>query len=916
MAIDRRASKKGMRRYGRVSVILIFITSLFFFPSVGYASEPADVIMSIEVEGLTRINKEEFIDLVSFHVGERLNRDRLSHGIRRAFSTGIFLDIKAVSERHGGGIRLTYRVREIPIVEGISVRGNRAVRDRDIRKAFVFREGEGFIDDLLDSAGEDLVSLYHGRGFPRAKIDFVVSDDRRAGNVDILIEVEEGEPQLISKIHLPDHLRSYLRMSEGDILDMRKLEKGMMRIRKHLKKQKHVQPVVGPYSYTDGELSIPVEPGPKLMITFQHNRSVRTKALRKKLTFFEDEEVNDELIEASLERITAFYHSQGFLDAEVAAAVSREKEVIRVDYYVFEGDKVFVRRIRFSGSSLLPRVLQSIVHVKEKKPYDSERLKSSREAITRFYNALGFLNASVSDIREEYDADGKGVDIEFVIDEGTQVLIGEIDISGNSVIGTDVIRNVLRFHEGDPYNAIDVGDSRYRVQALYSRFGYLDAVVEMKSLIDDDEASIKLVIRENRLSVAGKIIIRGNVKTKSKIIKREFTIEEGDPYNLEEITRTKQKLYRLGLFSEVSIEILEHAGYHDPSAVNKKGHVRDVLVKLKESRPGAVELGIGYSDYEKLRGSIDISYRNIGGYHRQVGLRAEKNAVSERYVLYYREPWLFDRPNLPFNAYLTKEQKEVINIDTKDLLYKIDKTSFVAGVEMNLARNVKAGLNYEYSINDTSEVDPDVILSRDDTGTLGIGSVSPSVFYDTRDDPFEPSSGSLNGIAMKFASRLYFSETEFIKGTFQSSWYFLLRKGIVLAASLKGGAGHAFGATEELPLIERFFLGGRTTVRGYGNDLLGPKGEDGDPTGGNVFALINSELRFSLRKGFGIVTFIDGGNVWQLVHDIEPELKFTAGAGLRYRTPVGPLRIDYGHKLNRAKDESAGELHFSFGHAF
>jgi outer membrane protein insertion porin family len=652
------------------------------------------------------------------------------------------------------------------------------------------------------------------------------------------------------------------------------------------------------------------------MITFKHNKSVRTKALRNKLTFFEDDEVNDELIEASLERITTYYHSQGFLDAEVAAAVSHEKEVIRIDYFVFEGGKVYVRRIRFSGSTLLPDVLQSIVHVKEKKPFNSELLNSSRESIIRFYNALGFLNASVSDIREEYDADGKGLDIEFVINEGTQVLIGEIDISGNSVIGTDVIRNVLRFREGDPYNAIDVGDSRYRVQALYSRFGYLDAIIEVKSLIHGDEARLSLVIKENRPSVAGKIIIRGNVKTKSNIIKREFTIEEGELYDLEEITRTKQKLYRLGLFSEVSIDILEHAGYHDRSAVNDKGHVRDVLVTLKESRAGAVELGIGYSDYEKLRGFIDISYRNIGGYHRQVGLRSEKNAVSEKYVLYYREPWLFDRPNLPFNAYLKNEKREVINIDTKDLLYKIDKTSFVAGVEMKLSRNAKAGLNYEYSINDTSEVDPDVILSRDDTGTLGIGSISPSMFYDTRDDPFEPSSGSLNGIAMKFASRLYLSETEFIKGTFQSSWYLLLRKGVVLAASLKGGASHAFGATEELPLIERFFLGGRTTVRGYGNDLLGPKGEDGDPTGGNVFALINSELRFSLRKGFGIVTFIDGGNVWQLVHDIEPELKFTAGAGFRYSTPVGPLRVDYGHKLNRGKDESAGEVHFSFGHAF
>jgi outer membrane protein insertion porin family len=169
---------------------------------------------------------------------------------------------------------------------------------------------------------------------------------------------------------------------------------------------------------------------------------------------------------------------------------------------------------------------------------------------------------------------------------------------------------------------------------------------------------------------------------------------------------------------------------------------------------------------------------------------------------------------------------------------------------------------------------------------------------------------------LKFASKAFFSETEFIKATFQSSWFFELKKGIVFAASFRGGVAHAFGDTEELPLVERFFLGGRTTVRGYSHDTLGPKSAEGDPTGGNVFALINGEFRISLGRGFGLVTFVDGGNVWKVIDDVEPSLKYTVGAGLRYRTPVGPVRIDYGHKLERETGESAGEIHFSFGHAF
>jgi outer membrane protein insertion porin family len=139
----------------------------------------------------------------------------------------------------------------------------------------------------------------------------------------------------------------------------------------------------------------------------------------------------------------------------------------------------------------------------------------------------------------------------------------------------------------------------------------------------------------------------------------------------------------------------------------------------------------------------------------------------------------------------------------------------------------------------------------------------------------------------------------------------------VLAVSLRGGVAQGLDKTRELPLVERFFLGGRTTVRGYEQDTLGPKGVNGTPTGGNAFVMGNLELRTDVGKGFGIVTFLDGGNVFKKANNLDiTNLKYTAGVGLRYNTPVGPFRIDYGHKLNRERGESRGEIHFSLGHAF
>jgi outer membrane protein insertion porin family len=226
-------------------------------------------------------------------------------------------------------------------------------------------------------------------------------------------------------------------------------------------------------------------------------------------------------------------------------------------------------------------------------------------------------------------------------------------------------------------------------------------------------------------------------------------------------------------------------------------------------------------------------------------------------------------------------------------------------------------LYYEYSIVRTTDVQPDVILSREDEGTLAISSLRPSLVYDTRDNPFEPTRGIVAGLSLKMASYLLFSETDFLKMTLYGSTFHRLHKRIVLALSARGGIAYGFNDTDELPLVERFFLGGRFSVRGYEQDTLGPKGADDNPTGGNAFAMGSVELRTNIGWGVSIVPFLDFGNVWVKVDDFNPsDIKYTAGLGLRYSTPVGPLRVDYGFKLNKEKDESSGELHFSIGHAF
>jgi outer membrane protein insertion porin family len=887
---------------------VIFVLSVFFFGS-NEAADKGGIIKLIEVEGLTRIDEEELVGLMSFGIGDSLDMRKLDESIRRVFRKEIFLDITVITEPHDDGIKLRLAVKEIPLIKRITIAGNNKYSIKQIKKIFIYKKGENYLEELREQAKLSIIEFYERKGYINTNVEIHVIPVAKS-RISLRVEIDEGQPVIISGLDVPAEVRYLVTLSTGDILDKDEIKETINKIKQYYKDREYIRPVVGPYSFVDGQLVIPVSKGPGLHLKFENNIAISTKELSNEVTYLDNEEISDELTAEIVGRIKRLYMSKGYYYAQIAAGVETADEAVQVTFFIFEGKKVILNRVLFEGISIDPDTIRKIVPLSENQPFDNNLIKASIESLVRFYNALGYLKIEVPDVKKRFNEEDTELDLEFVIIEGPRSKIREVKILNNKRFSEQEILEVLQLNLDEPYNVVGIEDARYRLLSLYSRHGYMDARVEIKSEIILDKAFLTFNIDENRPSLVGKIILSGNNKTKAKIVNREITIKEGMPYNHEEAEKIKQRLYKLGIFSEVSVNAL------DPHIEDDKGFVRDVLVSLKEGNAGAVEFSIGYGDYEEFRGSFDITYSNLGGYNRHVGFKTELSEVEQRYVLSFKEPWLFNKPDVPLKIYLMREDKRAVDIDTRDVLYKIDKFSFIAGVEKELAKGLKAGLNYEYSYTDTSDVQPGVILTKEDVGTLGIGSIAPSLFYDTRDNPPDPTSGSVHGIVFKFASKALFSETKFIKGSFQNAWFFELYKDIVFAFSLRGGAAYEFEGSEELPLIERYFLGGRGTVRGYKHDALGPKGEDGNPTGGNVFGLINGELRFSLAKGFGLVTFVDGGNVWRTIDKVSSELKYTVGAGLRYKTPVGPIRVDYGHKLDREVGQSRGEVHFSIGHAF
>ncbi|MDI6800862.1 MAG: outer membrane protein assembly factor BamA [Thermodesulfovibrionales bacterium] len=893
----KRGSAEVLRRFFFFAVLLSFCS----------AFANAQSISHIEVTGLYSISEDEIFDLLNIKKGETLNRIEIKKGIKRAFLKGIFDDI-IVESLDQAGSRLKITIIEKKIIDSIDIRGNDYFSDRFIKNQLHISSGERLNNVEIKKGLENLKTELKKRGFINSDVTYEIVELKN-NKVKLLINLTEGQPEIIKRITISepeDAVKSYISLSEGDIFDILQLEKLKEKVADRYKKEGFIGTNIS-YSYKDGTLDIKLYVGKRLNISFAGNASISSKELIKEVPFFKINDFNDELLEESTLRILSLYHKYGYPFVQAAPTVTKSDNDISIEFFIFEGERYLVDLVVFvsaTGALSIPSErLSEILFLKAGGYYNPDVLKSDRETITEFYHALGYIYVNIQE--PEVTMDFGKVQIKFSIEEGSQIKLAELSFVNNRSVSVEDILNARPLKVGTPYNEIDLSDARRKILHLYNKKGFLDAEVTVNRHVAGSSANITFNIKEGHITFFGSSVIAGNEKTDYRVIKREFMHKNDQPLDYGLLLQERQKLHRLGLFADIEIKLLD-----------KESGKRDVLYDLKEGFAGAVEFGFGYAEYERYRGFIDISYKNLWGMHRQASFRTELSALEQRFMLSYQEPW-FMNTEMTFRATMLHEKREEKSIDTDEIRYKLKRNTASAGVEKRFTENLKTEFYYDFSVVETFDVKPDVILSREDTGTLVISGLRPGLIYDTRDNPFEPKDGLIAGLSFKVASAVFLSETDFAKLIFYANKYSSVNKHIVLAVSLRGGLANGFGRTEELPIVERFFLGGRTTVRGYAQDTLGPKGADGTPTGGNAFIMGNLELRADVGKGFGIVTFLDGGNVWQKIGDMNmKDIKYTTGLGLRYNTPVGPLRVDYGHKLNKEAGESSGEIHFSIGHAF
>ena len=891
---------------------MVFLTSVLFplVPHVSSAfAEPyGEEVKTVEVGGLFSLSREELLELLDIKAGEVLDPSKVRAGIKRAFLKGIFDDIEVYSDE--GGARIRIEVKEKDTIRKVHTTGNQYFSDRELRNMFLMKEGQVLRNDLLEEAVTQMKQSLSERGFPDAVVSVSVSPASEPYKKDLLITVEEGNPLLIARVAVQgapeDEVKSMMHINEGEVYNQEAIKKDAERIVTRYKKYGYLNPRVS-YQFAEGRLEMDVTKGKKLVVQFEGNTVFSAKRLMKEMPFFEAGEVRDDLIEDAARKIVSLYYSKGYPFAQVAPVISdtrgTSEDTVEVKFFVFEGEQVVVGSLKFEGMTLPENKLKELLPLKQGSDYNPDLISTDVDIIREFYVALGYLSVEVEEPKVSIEQNKASITIS--VREGPRTLLHSIEVSGAASVPLGEIQPLISLKQGDPYNEVDIADTRARIADLYHERGFTDATVSAKVEMSGEGASVTFEIQEGTKTFFGKTLITGNTRTRRKVIERQLLHKEGEPFSPGVLAKERQKLYKLGLFSDVRIERLDTFG-----------QTGDIRIDVVEANAGTVDFGFGYSNYEKFTAFVDLGYKNLFGMNKQASLRIGYNSLEKLYEINYLDPWFFAN-DLQLKGDLFYIQKEEKNIDTNVTMYRYKKAGGSLGIEKQYSSTTKGELYYEYVRAYTYDVQPDMILTPQDTGHLTVSSLRTGVSYDTRDNPFNPREGLLGGITMRVAASALGSQTSFGKVIFNGSLYHALSRPFVLAMAFRFGLAQAWDSSSQiLPLIERFFLGGRSTVRGYAQDTVGPLGANNDPTGGNAFIETNIELRTSVWKGLGIVTFLDSGNVWQRIGDIDWSLKHTVGAGLRYDTPVGPFRLDYGYKLKRVAGLSRSEIFFSIGQAF
>jgi outer membrane protein insertion porin family len=932
------------------------------------AQDPAiegQIVQEIRVVDEPGTPVKEKLPPLPLEIGKPFDFPAERESLRDLYRLGDYSDIRVSAASVGGGLRVDFIVRRnffnnVIRIEGLKEPPSEPAAIASLRLVL----GEPFRDSSVREAVDRLSSALHEDGLFQAKITWALTPHEDTRQMDVTVTVDPGLRARVGDINIQNHtpypdseLLQRSKITNKNEMTSARLSRGADRLRKFLVNQGYLGASAhfAPQTYDPQSNSVPlmlsVETGPQVSIEISGARLSKGKQ-RKLLPIFAEGAVDEDLLQEGRRNIRDYLQSQGYFDADVqVSSTSGEKPVARVIHYdITRGDRFRLAGISFdgnkyfSGDLLSRRLLLQTASFASNGRFSQQLLRADTDSVRGVYLANGFRDAQVtSTIDDRYRDKKNNLFVAFHVVEGAQTRIAGLQIDGNSAISTDALLAVTGSTEGEPYSEAGVASDRNNILALYYNEGFPEASFHDDVVPGDGPTEVRVtyhVSEGKRIDVAA-VLLTGYQYTRPGIVRRQVAIQAGGPLREGDVAKTQRQLYNLGVFSRVQIAAQNPDGT-DPD--------KTVVVEAQEGQRYTIGYGFGF-EVQRIaggsknpggttigaspRGIFEIARNNMFGRAQTLSFRARASTLGYRAALgYTADNFLADRHlSLQLTAFADKTQDINTFTSTRlegsaQLVHKISPSSSL--LYRYFYRRVEAS-------DLVSTISPEQIpLLSQPTLVSGFG-----VTYarDRRDDPGNTTRGTFNTIDVSDAIEALGSGASFFRGYFQNSSFHTFGRAFVFARSFRFGVELPYGDTVEgnqpfnpdqctapppefsppvIPLPERFFAGGGTSLRGFGLNQAGPRDPcTGFPVGGLALLIFNQELRFPMKlpivgTRLGGTVFYDGGNVYSDINHISfawkspsiTDLNYfshTVGFGLRYPTPIGPVRVDFGYQLNPAR---------------
>jgi outer membrane protein insertion porin family len=945
-------------------------------------------VREIRFSGVAEREKDHLRQVLPQKVGQPLKRDSIRDSVKVLYDSGLFADIQVQAEKADDQVILTFATVNNYFIGSVNVEGDPGRPSANqIISATKFQLGEVYTQEKLDRAQKNILQLMSDNGFYRASLTHDQRLHPETDQVDVVFRVKPGAPAQIGKVSVKGdagyskgQIEDIARMHSGDRVTADRVTSALQRIRKKYLKQNRLlaQVSIAERIYRPDanklDFTFLIDPGPTVDISVEGFK-IRQGILRKKVPVYEENALDDDLLNEGRRNLLDYLQTRGYFDAKVGMKKQSDptRNELRAIYVIEAGLRHKLVKVTITGNkyfdqeALRSRMqVQPVTRFLTHGRFSQSLLASDVNGLQDLYRANGFRQIQIkSNVEDSYGGKEKQLALALQVVEGPQTLVGTFKIVGNAKIPEEQLLALTEVGSNQPYSDYNLVEARDRILNYYFNNGFPDASLEVSTQPvpnTPDRIDVTFTLQEGEQFSVDQVLVSGLVHTRPPVVQRKLRVTPGSSLSQEDMLQTQASLYDLGIFGQVDTAVQNPNG-GDPT--------KNILVDIREAKRYTFNYGLGIEVQTgqpsasanvpqgktgaSPRVSLEVTRLNFRGLDHTITFKGHLGRLQQRALVSYNAPGWFDNDKLTLSFTGFYDNTLDITTFTSKRLEGSGQVHQCFGTTDQCAPGGRPPTEAVYSFTYRRVQASNLVISSNLIPILSqptrVGIPGFTFIRDRRNNPIESTRGTYTTIDAGVAGSYFGSEADFSRILVQNASYHAFgkhrpeAKRFVFARSTHVGVQTPFGSTvilepselltapsgvDLIPLPERFLSGGGNSHRGFGLNQAGPRDlKTGFPVGGSALFLNQLELRLPpadlpfVGDNISFAIFHDMGNVFAKANDMADHLfrwrqknpdaclhqdtytqcdfsyiSHAVGVGVHYKTPIGPVRFDFGYNLN------------------